>query len=323
MRLGDPSNSGNFSNDQGEAMTQTAVIDLGPGNVGAFGPAPGTPEEECVRLAETACDDAYNKPATMRYICVDGRFLVEEKEQFEAGLRPESVDKQLAGGKVISESAAGFMDDPSTHKPQSVVLAESTKRDVEDGFIITVHGDDVKDEEGCAAHVREAEVLTFNAENADIVAPVTWTVAQALEIDHLVSQDDIAVSIMNGQQAADNKALWDVTAKEAVAIMKANGAQYVKCVGSHKELGERVDFTEGGFDKVGYGLDHSTDTDIAMVFSASLGAYKKDCFEQTLKHGGTERDAALKLMRVALFNIGASKVLMPENAKVGLVLPAR
>lgn len=303
-------------------MTQTAVIDLGPGNIGTFGPASATPVAECAKIAETACDPKYNKPATRRYVCVDGRLFEEEAEMLAAGISPEEVDPQLAGGKVLSEVAASYMDDLSTHRPESQVVAEKTRQDVEDGFPPTVHGDEAKDEEGCAANVRKRECLKFNAENADVVAPLTMTIVKTAGVDHLVNEDDIAQSIVNGKVAADNDGNWDVSAKEIVEIMVANGAQYIKCVNSHEEA-ERVDFTENGFSKVDYARENSTDSKTAMVFSASLGKYLKDCFEQTLQRGGTERDAALKFMRVVLFNAGMSKILQPENSKVGLVLLAK
>lgn len=142
------------------------------------------------------------------------------------------------------------------------------------------------------------------------------TIVKTAGIDHLVDEDDIATSIMNGKVAADNEANWDVAPKEIVEIMVANGAEYIKCVGNHAEKAERVDFTENGFSKVDYARATS-----GMVFSASLGKYLKDCFEQTIKRGGTERDAALKFMRVVLFNVGMSKILQPESSRVGLVLP--
>lgn len=105
-------------------MTQTQVIDLGKNNIGVFGPAAGTPEEVCVREAELACSPEYSKPATRRYVCVDGRLFEDEARLLEAGISPEEVDPQLAGGKVLSEVTASYMDDPATHRPESVIVAE-------------------------------------------------------------------------------------------------------------------------------------------------------------------------------------------------------
>jgi hypothetical protein len=311
----------NFEKEQ--PMTQVAVIDLGPNNIGTFGPAPGTPEIECIKKAETSCDEKYNRPATNRYICVDGRLTVQETAVLEAGDSPEKADPQIAGGIAVSETAASYMDTVSTHAKQSLVVAGKTRSAVEDGIKVTVHGDQKKGKAGCKALADIRTSLHFNAENADIVAPKAWAVSQALGLDQWINEDDITSSVLDGKRAADNDELWDVTPEEASDIMVANGAEYLVCVGDHQEESLRIDITEGAFSKVDHARDNSTPDHQAQAFSASMGKYKKDRFARTLKHGGTERDAALEVMRVILFNADMSKILINENTKVGLVLPTQ
>lgn len=304
-----------------QGMQRTVVTDLGPRNAGSFGPSPDLHEEARMALAEQACAEKYSVPATNRYICVDGRLSDEESERMVSGEPIIEADPQLAGGIVISEDAADRMDPAKEQLPQSATIALITQQAILDGIEVTVHGDE-NGQSGCRANVDERNALRFNAENADIVTPKVWTVSELLGLDRYIQQDDIAQSIVTGQAAAEDDKLWDTNAEDRVRIIVDNGGTYITLRGTHAECALRIDATESAFAKAAYVRDHSTPSGQAQAFAASIGKYSKDAFERAAMHGRPEREAALQVMRVVLFNVGMSKMLLNEVAKAGVITEA-
>lgn len=299
-------------------MLELTVIDLGPNNTGTFGPDDLNPALKQQVIQDLAKPE-YSKPASNTWICVDGRSSAREIARAQPGAVHEA-DNQIAGSKPISETAADMMTEPSEQRPVSVGLAENTKAAVANGDVIIVHGDDHNHENGCAANRFMRPVLLFSAENADVIAPKVWAVAEAMGLDKFVTKDDVTQSILNGKQAADKEELWDVTPKEAVEIMVANGAEYEEYQGPHFEATERISLVEDeAFDKTGYAIDHSTPDRPIQAFAASVGKYVKDTFERAEKSGQSEREAALKSLRVAIYNVGLSKMLITELTQIGLI----
>lgn len=303
---------------QEQGMQRTVVTDLGPRNAGSFGPSPDLDEDARVALAEQACAEKYSVPATKRYICVDGRLSDEELDLMISGESITEADPQLAGGIVISEDAADRMDPAKEQVPQSMAIALKTQEAILDGIEVTVHGDE-NGKAGCRANVDERKALRFNAENADIVTPKVWAVSELLGLDRFIEQDDIAQSIVAGQAASEDDKIWDTTPEDRVQIIMDNGGTYIMLRGKHAECALRVDTTESAFAKAAYVRDHSTPEEQAQAFAASVGKYNKDAFERAGMHGRTEREAALQVMRVVLFNVGMSKMLLNEAAKAGLI----
>ncbi|MEK7600112.1 MAG: hypothetical protein AAB462_03710 [Patescibacteria group bacterium] len=301
---------------------QVAVTDLGPRNKGTFGPHAGIAEADCVAIAEAAASEAYTREPTNRWRCVDGRQSPEEVQG--AGRVGEAyADPQIAGSIPVSETAAAFMDEPTSHKPHSQNLADKTRQAIEDGLEVIVHGDDANHKAGCKANVDVRNALLFNAENSDVVVPKVWEISKALGLQHWIDEDDVTKSVVSGAVAAKNDSLWDVTPEQAVDIMVANGAEYEELVDVHSEMTERVDITPTTFDKTSFIQDHSTPASKVQAFAASLGCYKQEAFRRAAIHGQHEREAALQTMRVVLFNAGLSKTLITEGTKVGLVVPAQ
>lgn len=296
-------------------------VDLGPNTVGTFAPTPGLPDEMLNTALSDIGDQKYSKTASRRWICVDGRLT---QSQIDDGLEHgvETADPAIPGGIVVSETGAVYMRDLTSHKPRSQVTADVTRDAVEDDLTVVVHGDNVRAEAGCRANVDLRGALRFAAENADIIAPLSWTLLGALNLQSKTSQDDISQAIINGKQAADNDGLWDVTASEVAAIAVDNGAEYEELVGSHVEVVERVDVTTQAFDKVGFMHDHSNDEYIVNALSASLGAYAAECFRRAELRGETERDAAMQVLRVTSLSVAMSKMLMHEDTAVVLVSEA-
>ncbi len=296
------------------------ITDLGPDNVGIFGPS-GQTNEVCEAYAQAAASPEYSRrPQGWR--CVDGRPSGDDLQAIEQGLDAETAASQIAGSLPVSETAAGYMDDPSKHLPHSEMLAEDTFNAIQDGEEILVHGDESLGKAGCKANADTRSALRFNAANADIVIPKVWSIVQLMGLDKHIEEDDLMKSVLNGKKAADNDELWNVTPEGAVDVMVANGAQYEELVGAHHEHAERIDLTDEAFDKAAFIRDQSTAEGQVQAFAASFGGYAKMAFRRAQMHGETERSAALKISRVMLFNTGLSKMLLNEDARVGVVTVA-
>ncbi len=308
---------GSFIELEGEMKPDLRVdiTDLGPGNIGAFGPA-GLDELERQRIVHSLGRSEFSLPASNTWICVDGRTCDEEVSQ--VGLS-EFANPQIGGSLPVSETAADFMRDPSLQEALSARISKNTQAAIADGLRIILHGDEHTGKKGCAANAKLRDVLRFNAENADIVAPQVWVICKALGLDAWLNQDDILVAILNGKTAADNDALWDITPEEVVDVAVANGAEYQTLRGPHQEVTERVDLTDGAFDKVSFIKEQSTSERIIQAFSASFGKYKQEAFRRARLHGKTDREAALQTMKVKLFNVGLTKMLKTDEMEVGVV----
>lgn len=306
------------------ANATIVVSDLGPGNVGPLGPPVGTDPTVATALAEQPCAEAYRLPADDCFMCMDGRLTEAEEAQIELPGLPETAPAQVAGSLPVSESNASYMADPATHQPRSKVLAKKTRGAVDDGIKVKVHGSKQAGKGGCAALAESRSALRFNAENVDIVGPQVWDACKQHSLNDHITEADVNDSIMNGKEAADDEALWDVTPEQAIDIMVANGAEYEEVVGEHEELTWRVDNTKNGaFAKVAYARDKRAAGEPEQALSVSLGKLKSVVFERAARHGRTEREAALETMRIFTFNLGLIKMLMNEQAKAGHINEAK
>jgi hypothetical protein len=295
---------------------QLNVTDLGPNNIGSLGPG-DLDEVQRQKAVEALAAPEYQRAASRRWICVDGRTSDEEKENVAP---TNEADPQTGGGLAVSESAADYMDGATDPQPLSQAIAKNTRDAVSDDYQVVVHGDEYAGKAGCKANADMQPVLRFNAENADIVGAKTWAIAELLKLDGHISRDDVTQSLLTGKQSADNKLLWDIKPEEVPKVVVENGGEYVVLRGEHHEKSLRSDLTEdGAFAKAAYNRDMSTDKEEIHAFAASFGAYKKMAFERAAKHGRSEREAALKTMRAVAFNVGLSKWLSDEAMPVGLV----
>jgi hypothetical protein len=292
------------------------TISLGENNIGTIGPD-DIPEEIRQAITEANAAPEFAKQPTNRWICVDGRLSLEEKFQ---DAEASEADPQIAGGVVVSETAAFYMAGTQTKK-MSTLLGEKTTEAVDDDIRVTVHGDDHAGKEGCGANKKlcDRAALRFNAANSDIVAPRAWAIVDKLGISGHLTQEDVTQSILDGKANADNDELWDVTASQAADIILANGGEYIELIGAHKEKNIRADFDENtAFAKAKFVSALSTSEEIEQ-FAASFGVYKKTTFERAQKHGRSERDAALQVLRVVLFNVSICKNLGSQKIAVDLV----
>ncbi len=290
------------------------IIDMGANNVGALGPA-GLDDEKRHQVAQALIAPEYSLPASNRWICIDGRCSPNEMGLVDERL---DADPQTAGSIPNTDTAVSYMGDPSTHRPRSEVVAKATTSAIEDGLAVVVHGDEAKRKAGCAANALLREVLSFSSDNIEVLAPSLWRACQNLGLDQWISEDDVYESATNGKAAAANDELWDCTPEEVVDIAIEAGAEYEEYQGAHGEVIDREDHTEGAFAKPLFNQDHSKDRPI-QVFSTSAGKYKSEAFRRAGLHGRSEREAALDTMRAKLFNRAAKKMLMSEEAQIGVV----
>ena len=278
------------------AMPQVAVLDLGKDNIGKLGPN-GLPEEK--RDFHVAYDDPEMRMEglTDTYICMDGRF--------EAG--PES---QVLGGLPLLDVSTDMMVNPSKTK-LSVLVANKTKEAIADGFDVTVHGDSKAKKNGCAANFAKRDVLHFNAEHIDTIAPLTWTIARKLGLDTYVTSDDVTRVILDGKEAADDDDLWDVDAEQCVDIIVENGGRYIEAPGAHGEVD--ADFEMDDDSKIDTGLFGEAftheDGEAAQLFVVTLGKYTKDTFRRAEMHGRTKQEAALTVLAGISLHLAAFKIL--------------
>lgn len=303
--------------ENGEHIMPTLTVsltDLGPNNIGKLGPA-GLDDERHRLVVAALAKPEYSLPASNRWICIDGRCSAAEVSRIDTR---HDADPQTAGSIPTTETAVSYMGDPSTHRPRSQVVADSTRSAIDDGLEVVVHGDEHNRESGCLANVALRKILRFAAANIDILAPQLWLACQQMGLDKWITEEDIVTSAMNGKAAADSDELWDCTPEEAVDIAVSNGAKYEELQGEHQEVIDREDHTEGAFSKPRFNRDHSAGKPI-QAFSASVGKYRAETFRRAQIHGWTEREAALRTMRAKLFNRAAKKMLMAEDARTGIV----
>jgi hypothetical protein len=141
-------------------------------------------------------------------------------------------------------------------------------------------------------------------------------------LDKYLTKQDVTELIVNGKSNADNDDLWDITPEEHVDLAVESGAEYEELIEDHNERAIIVDISESAFDEEAFMRDHSREDGTPIeAFVASVGVYKKDAFDTVRKRGGTEREAALRVLGFALFNIGVSKYLTAEEEGSGEALP--
>lgn len=284
---------------------QTTIVSLGEGNIGKIGPE----NQDSTSFERIKSDIGETATASQTWICVDGRVNLDGSFEDYDGKFPA----QIAGGIVISDTAADIMSGFDGNK-LSELVKNNTIKSLNQGFDVTVHGDQHAGKFGCGANKLLRGVLESNARNTAVVAPIAWSLSQALGIDEHLSSNDVSRYIENGKQAADDYDLWDINPDEVVDLVVENGGKYEVVVGEHTEQIVRLDLTsDGTFNKAKFLDEHSG----LGAFGASLGAYSKAIFE---RYGiGNERAASLHVLGAVLFNVGVCKQLGNEKLEAVLV----
>lgn len=291
---------------------QVITVDLGPNNVGHYGPEDINQAKQDQIVAANA-NPEYRRQATRRYGCVDGRCNAEEAAA--AAEDNEYADPQMPGGKAVIETAVAMMTQPDK---LSSTLARSTQEAIVSGYEVVVHGAN-GNKAGCKANEDIRPVLQENASNIDVVTPTALAVAEQLQLTPYVTADYINQVIIAGKKAADTEELWDVDAAGAVDIIVANGGEYVDLQGDHHEKAIRVDLETGAPRKAALVANLSKSDKVIQQFIASLGQYKHDVFEDYARDGKTEAEAAQHVAKAIVYTIGISKHLASPAMPVHLV----
>lgn len=288
---------------------QVLTGNLGNGNMGSIGPQS---PEDAQSVLEASTSDKYEKTPSGHWGCFDGR----GSEQ-EVVINPETADAALAGGLIISETAAAFMlsDSPL---PLSNTVKEVTVRAIADGVSVEMHGAN-GNKAGCAANAEIKNGLKTAAARIDILAPLAIDLTQRLGIDHLVSTQDVVDMIVRGDESAHKDEVWDASPEEVVAIAVNNGASYRNLVGPHEEKRIRADLTENVFDKYEFLADAKTADIQGQIFPAAFGAYKKLAFERAMASGEDEPQVALRVAAVITFNLAIGKLLCNGEMPVDII----
>lgn len=314
--MGEFLNGTERTGEMGKAQLVVQTVSLGAGNEGSIGPDT-TADAELAAIREANASPEYARRPSKRWVCVDGRLF--EEEALLTNFDQEEADPQIGGGIAVSETAAEFQlaDRP---QPLSVTIADKTESAIDDGLQVTVHGDEEKAEDGCAALLKLRHTLQYNADHRDVVAPLTFAITGALGINDLLTEKDVIVAIETGERNANNDLLWDATPKEASRTIVEHGGSYLVCVGKHGEKSIRADVTEGAFAKAKFVHDFGNKYGKTIEqFVASFGAYKTETFRRAALHNKTEREAALQVMAVVAFNLGLCKVLSNEIMQADIV----
>lgn len=294
------------------AMPLRAITgSLGEGNNGSIGPE--TPEE-ALKVEDASLSNMYEKLPSGHWACFDGRGC-----DYEVEINPDTADAALAGGLIISETAADYLLS-ETPKPLSETVKNVTVLAIDDEVSVEMHGAN-GNQAGCAANAELRTGLRHAAARVDTLAPLVVDLAQRLGIDHLVSSQDVVDMIVRGDDAANKDSLWDVSPEEVVAITISSGASYRNLVGPHKEKRIRADLTDGVFDKYAFLADEAAAGIEEQIFPAAFGAYKKLAFERAVTHGEDERQAALKVAAVMTFNLAIGKLLCNNKMPVDIIQP--
>lgn len=260
--------------------------DLGPKNQGGFGPE--TPAE--LNAVDLLAEERYAVKANNEWHCMDDRLC--------------ACGGQLAGGRIWSEVAGELMDPAARPERISGVVALKTRELVELGNDVYDHGDEKNDEEGCAAKKFARNVLSFNAEHKELVAPLVWGVVEIMNLTDHIQPEDIEQAIDTGGQRAFDDAIWDADTKQLTQIIKDNGGKYEVLPGEHKIVALRTDTSENIFDNNAFREEFGSG-----ALSVTLGAYKSRLQEESF----SDSEVAAKVMHAALFAYGASKILLKEG----------
>lgn len=289
-----------------------SVIDLGANNKGAFGP---TPETNTAALYEDAADTKYHKPVSSTWICVDGRGTEVMNEN------DETADPQIPGSKPVTNTAADMMNPDLKDLDRKNRIAKNTKDDVNRGYTVVLHGDEHKAEAGCAAMASMRDVLSYNAENIDIVAPTVWGLSQAYGLDkHGVTAESVTESIVVGGERATDDSLWQHSPKELVDAAVEAGAEYRTCQGAHTERKVGIEQDPAlAYDNRQFAQDHIDANGVEQEsFGVALGAYVHQTFADRIKDGEAPIDTANHIARAIGYVVGLTKVITNEAMRVEL-----
>jgi hypothetical protein len=285
-----------------------ATDNFGRGNQGRIGEA--LAPELKTQLADDIASGTYARPASQRWICVDGRSVASAEQA------SEQADPQTAGGWVITNIAADLMLEEMGRDGLTTQATRHTEAALRDGLTPVVHGDSDQLKAGCGANQALRASLKNNDENVGVVSRLVWQACQWLSIDQHVSERTIARAIQTGKLAAENEDLWDATPEQLANTIMTAGGQYEELSGTHSEAITVLDFSEQAFAKQAFASDHASALDGGRplsAFAASLGALKTELFRQAKLHGDTERAAAERTMAALIFNIGLCKQLSSDS----------
>lgn len=169
--------------------------------------------------------------------------------------------------------------------------------------------------EGCGANKHQRYVMGKNAENSEIIAPTTFTIAQLLEVSQYWSsedelKDDILGMILAGRDTSSADAFWDITPAQVADVVVANGGTYEELIEDHLEVGAVVELgTKDTFDEESFMKNNQYEGKQLELFVASLGFYKEYTFGRAQAEGKSELWAARRVVATALMHIGTLKKL--------------
>lgn len=302
-------------------MQAVATVDLGPTNVGAFGPTDETVRQwEDLEKAVAAPEWRTRLPETeTTWICVDVRTMKGRPEW-----RTSEGVGQSPGTPVFTKTTADLMDPRTVGEVKVTELVGSNTREtIADGDEVIVHGHDHGDTQearkrGCAANTTKRSALRHNAANIDEVQPLVWHLSTAFGLDRWITPEDVIDSIRAGAENAEDDSVWeDADPAHLIDIAVANGAKYAELNGVHTEeaVGVTMDKDEG-LDTHGFTAAHHDSTGKPIgLFGATLGRYVHSTMLHDVRRGMSPRDAALRAMRGITDFIGVPKEIGTPQLK--------
>lgn len=295
---------------KGVTVSQPTVLDLGPNNIGSLGADSLPANNNNFRVAYEDPDYRLQNLLDV-YVCMDGRF------------DPNNFAQVLGGIAIFDTYIDVMMRAHNTSHPAekvSNVLVANVKDAIEDGFEVTVHGDQAKGKEGCAANLVMQDLLRFQSENIDIIAPLAWTVAEQLGVTQQLAREDTTRMALNGKESADNEELWDVTAVERVDLIVANGGRYIELQGSHGEVDGDIEMDPNAkVDTAKFGNAFKNEAgDPAQLFIFTLGKYAEDTYARAEARGWNKQEASLRILAGISLHLTAFKML--GNKDMGVTL---
>lgn len=308
-----------------EAMAGVDIetISLGANNSGSFGP--GTLDEtQRADIATANASGEYIKPASQRWICIDGRLLQAEWQN--PVQEANEADPQIAGGIVITDTAAELLTNPSA-KPLSETITLMTAAAIRDGLTVTVHGDDGNGKGGCAANAKLRPILQYMGEQSPVMVPLTWSVLEKMVLAgtlrreelELIQEQDVELQAKQADVVAADDEMWDATPAEVVDRMVAHGAQYLSFAHDHAERNDLLLLRPGAFDKARFVRTLSEQGAVIEQFAVSFGEYARETVRRGRLHGESDREVMLKISAALLYNLAALKALASPDMQVDLV----
>lgn len=293
---------------------------MGEVNVGPYGPRDAAMAGEA---AEAVAEEQYHGFPCAGWDCVDTRTTLEELEERKrleaANQLPETVAAQTAGGIAVTGAAIEYMVNDSP-KPIDEVLADETEDARANGQTVNVHGATHGGKAGCAALAGQQDILEHGAANVDVLAPIVWGYAVRYGLDKRgLRVEDVVEMITRGGRNAANPKLWQSTAEERSDAIVRAGGHYKELTGVHTEGVNVVEQGRGGFDKIGYMLDHPDPEtgELRGAFVATLGELDAYYAGQVERQRLTRREADAKLLGALAWNVMSltklSNELMPTS----------